>query len=192
MHALLLGLVKKEVTIILDPKNNDDENCLIKDHNKLKSRLKSTVLPSDCGRLPTNILERVTLDSFTAQQWQIFANVYARACFFELLPAKNYRCLVLLCEVVEICSKGLVNKKEVLQLAQKLQQHHILFGELYGKWQMSINNHMSLHLADTINDYRPCHTFWCFAFEWMNGILSGVPTSGRCIEKEYFSKFIQQ
>eukprot|EP00794_Sanderia_malayensis_P014801 gene14801-16338_t len=56
MHALLLGLVKKEVTIILDPENNDDGNCLIKDHNKLKSRLKSTVLPSDCGRLPTNIL----------------------------------------------------------------------------------------------------------------------------------------
>eukprot|EP00112_Aurelia_sp_Birch-Aquarium-sp1_P004736 Seg15388.1 transcript_id=Seg15388.1/GoldUCD/mRNA.D3Y31 product="hypothetical protein" protein_id=Seg15388.1/GoldUCD/D3Y31 len=41
--------------------------------------------------------------------------------------------------------------------------------------------------------YGPCHTFWCFASERLNGTLTGMPSSGRCIEKELFNRFsIQQ
>ena len=48
-----------------------------------------------------------------------------------------------------------------------------------------------LHFPDIIKDFGPPHSFWCFSFERMNGVLSGIPSSNRYIELEYFTKFLQ-
>ena len=192
MHALLLGLVKKEITLLLSDTINDDEEPIVSDIDRLRKRIKDMELPSDCGRLPTNLMEKATLDGFTAQQWFTFATVYARPCFFELIPEKFYQSLVLLCEIVESSSKYRISTEEIVILSNKIQEHHKLFSAIYGKWNVSINNHMVLHLPETMLYFGPCHTFWCFASERMNGIITSLPTSGRSIEKEFFHKFARQ
>eukprot|EP00112_Aurelia_sp_Birch-Aquarium-sp1_P018827 Seg4553.3 transcript_id=Seg4553.3/GoldUCD/mRNA.D3Y31 product="hypothetical protein" protein_id=Seg4553.3/GoldUCD/D3Y31 len=149
-------------------------------------------MPSDCGRLPSSTMDRTGLDGFTAQQWLLFAIVYARPCFYELISIKSYECLKLLCEIVEICARYQISSEQLAQLKTKLHLHHTLFGKLYGKWSVSINHHMALHLPETITNFGPGHGYWCFGAERLNGALTALPTSGRMIEKEIFLKFIMQ
>ena len=50
---------------------------------------------------------------------------------------------------------------------------------------------MCLHIPDIILDYGPPHTFWCFAYERMNGMLAGTPNSNRCVELEVANRFLR-
>lgn len=192
MHALMLGLIKKEASIHFDDDTNSDtSNFAITQEKKeiLKKRLKSIKMPSDCGRLPTTILDKASVEGTTAQQWLLYAKVYARPCLVNLLPLDSYKCMKLLCEITDIISKHMITQDDILTLEMKVQQHHKLFCRLYGKWKMSINNHMMLHMANSLKDFGPSHTFWCFGYERMNGILVGVPSSGRSVEKELIKRF---
>ena len=55
----------------------------------------------------------------------------------------------------------------------------------YGKWAITVNYHMSLHIPDIISDFGPPNTFWCFSYERVNGTLAGTtPNSNRNIEVE--------
>eukprot|EP00112_Aurelia_sp_Birch-Aquarium-sp1_P000585 Seg1056.2 transcript_id=Seg1056.2/GoldUCD/mRNA.D3Y31 product="hypothetical protein" protein_id=Seg1056.2/GoldUCD/D3Y31 len=191
MHDIMLGLVKKEMSILLDSDGN--ENSLDdKQKASLKNRLRGMELPTDCGRLPYTILDKTGLDGFTAQQWQIFAIVFARPCFYGLLTDKAFQCLRLLCEIVELCSKNRITEQDIHSLKLKLMKHHILFKSLYGKWHVTVNQHMALHLPETISKFGPCHGYWCFGSERLNGTLGALPSSGRSIEKETFNRFVLQ
>lgn len=192
MHALLLGLVKKEVMFLLETGENNPAIMSQRAVNTFQKRLKSIEMPSDCGRLPNSILEKSSVDGFTAQQWLLFALVYARPCFYDLIPRDHYKCLVLLCEIIEECYKCQIGQEEIAVLEEKVRSHHKMYEKLYGKWAVSINNHMVLHLCETIQRYGPCHSFWCFAAERMNGMLTGLPNSGRSVEKELFNRFSAQ
>ena len=56
-----------------------------------------------------------------------------------------------------------------------IHDHHQLFCREYGKWSVSVNYHMSLHLPEMITDLGPPQAFWCFGYERMNGYLAGTP-----------------
>ena len=60
------------------------------------------------------------------------------------------------------------------------------------KWEVTINCHMALHIADVVSDYGPPHVYWCFAYERMNGILTGTPNSNRNIEPQILRNILQQ
>ena len=192
MHALMLGLIKKEAGIhFSEDQNNENSNFAIQGEQRktLKRRLKSIQMPSDCGRLPMSILDKASVDGITAQQWLLYATVFARPCLLGLLPPATYNCMKLLCEVTDILTKHILSDDDMVNLECKIQDHHKLFCKVYGKWNVSINNHMMLHIVRTITDFGPAHVFWCFGFERLNGILVGVPSSGRNIEKELIERF---
>ena len=46
-------------------------------------------------------------------------------------------------------------------------------------------------LRSPITDLGPPHSFWCFAFERMNGALAGAPNSNRCVEVEVANRFLR-
>eukprot|EP00112_Aurelia_sp_Birch-Aquarium-sp1_P005247 Seg1595.2 transcript_id=Seg1595.2/GoldUCD/mRNA.D3Y31 product="hypothetical protein" protein_id=Seg1595.2/GoldUCD/D3Y31 len=193
MHALLLGLVKKETEMLLEQDTSAQNYNLAVPLNQRKEfqrRLKSIHVPSDCGRIPIGLEEKRGLDGFTAQQWLLFALIYARPAFYGLIPQRAYDCLQVLCKMAEICAKHKINANDINNLATYTMDHHKRFCALYGKWKISINNHMMLHLPETLKNFGPCHVFWCFAFERMNGILTDVPSSGRAPEKELLKRFL--
>ena len=195
MHALLLGLIKKEATILLQQDTSSDNFKFAVPLNKrdeLRRRIKAIQIPSDCGRIPASLADKASLDGFTAQQWLLFAIAYARPVFFGLIPSAAYECLKVLCRITEKCTTHRLLRSDINELRELILKHHRLFCRLYGKWSISINNHMMLHLPDTLAKFGPSHVFWCFAFERMNGILVGVPSSGRIPEKEMFLKFLRQ
>lgn len=75
-------------------------------------------LPYDVGRLPSTIFDSSSTDSIscTAQQWKNYAIVYARPYLYKLLPDSDYKCLVALCQVVELVSQPAFTADDVSNL----------------------------------------------------------------------------
>lgn len=49
-----------------------------------------------------------------------------------------------------------------------------------------------LHLKNSLTDYGPVYSFWCFAFERYNGILGSYHTNTKRIEPQIMRKFFNQ
>lgn len=49
-----------------------------------------------------------------------------------------------------------------------------------------------LHLKNSLTDYGPVYSFWCFAFERYNGILGSYHTNNKRIEPQIMRKFFNQ
>ena len=185
MHTFLLGMVQNEVKLCL-------QNILDSKLAEVYKRMQSIRLPYDIGRLPTNIKGADGLSGLTAQQWKNFACVYARPCFSGLLPDKFFKSLSLLCEIVVHITKPIMSEEDIETLYRLIHEHHKRFAAAYGKWDISINYHMALHICDIISDYGPPHGYWCYAYERMNGYLSEIPNNGRNIESQIMVKLLQQ
>ena len=176
MHTILLGMVHNEIKLIIS-------TLTVNQLSEFYSRIKAVKIPYDLGRLPTN-LNGDSLAGLTAQQWKNFACIYARPCLVGLLEGRAYKSLCLLCEIVELIVKPVITRDEIATLYRLLNEHHKQFAKVYGKWEVTINYHMALHIADVVSDYGPPHVYWCFAYERMNGILTGTPNSNRNIEPQ--------
>ena len=61
--------------------------------------------------------------------------------------------------------KPVICDEEVSSLYRILNEHHKLFAAVYGKWHVTINYHMALHIPDVIADFGPTHGYGCFAYE---------------------------
>ena len=136
MHAVLLGLIKKETDIHLEQDTSSDNYAYAlksKDRETFRKRMKNVEMPSDCGRLPNNILEKTNLDGVSAQQWLLYPLIYTRVCLLNLIPLEAYIHMKLLCEITEIITKHQITHVGILTLKDLLQKHHKLFHKLYGK-----------------------------------------------------------
>ena len=185
MHTFLLGMVKRETELNVNMMNNLQKEEFIR-------RIKSIQMPYDVGRLPNNIFDQGTgMSGVSAAQWKLYIVCYARPCLYKLLPSEHYKCMVLLAEIVSIITSPVLNHDMVVTLYRLQQDHHQLFCKLYGKWSITVNYHMSLHIPDLILDLGPPQSFWCFAYERLNGILAGTPNSKRSVEVEVANRFIQ-
>lgn len=132
-------------------------------------------LPYDIGRLPSNIFENDSLNGVSAAQWKTYITTCARPCMYNLIPKQNYRCLVLLSEIVVAISSP-------AQIAVRASQPILT---------VTVNYHMCLHIPDIISEFGPPNSNWCFAFERMNGVLAGTPNSNRSIELEVTNRFVR-
>ena len=52
--------------------------------------------------------------------------------------------------------------------------------------------HLHLHLKDSIKDYGPVYSFWCFAFERFNGVLGSYHTNNIRIEPQIMRRFFNK
>lgn len=185
MHTFLLGLVRRETELNLDLLN-------IAQHREFTRRVKSIRIPYDVGRLPSNVFDDSECNSgITADQWKTYICSYARPCMYKLLPQWPYKSLVLLAEIVTLVVSPVLSIDDIATLYRLLHEHHQLFCRIYGKWKLTINYHMSLHLPDMIVDFGPPHSFWCFSYERMNGHFAATPNSNRSIEVEVANRFIR-
>lgn len=185
MHTFLLGMVQRETELNLKLMTTAQNEEFVR-------RVKSMRVPYDLGRLPNNIFDKgERVDGITAAQWKLYIIVYARPCLLKLLPPRAYKCIVLLSEIVTLLCSPVFTLDNITTLYRLLHEHHQLFCQFYGKWVVTVNYHMSLHLPDMICDLGPPHSFWCFPYERMNGILAGIPNSNRNIELEVANRFIK-
>ena len=90
-----------------------------------------------------------------------------------------------------LCSR-IISLKKAHEAHQCFSQFLRLHESLYGVDNCTINMHLHLHLEDCIRDYGPVYSFWCFAFECLNGILGDYHTNNKYIESQMMDKFLQQ
>ena len=121
-----------------------------------------------------------------------FACIYARPCFIELIPDRAYLSMLLLCQIVELILQPVMSDENIATLYKLLHDHHKCFKAAHGKWEVSINYHMALHIPDLIAVFGPPHGYWCFGYERINGFLAEFPNSNINIEPQIMNRILLQ
>lgn len=183
MHNLFLGTGKHMLEIWMD-KNILSRNNLL----EIEILVNKFHMPSDIGRLPTNISSGY--GGFTANQWRRWITIYSPVVLKSMLPRDHLQCWLLYVRACNIlCSRFIqitdVNTADLL-LLQFCRKCEIL----YGSDACTANFHLHLHLKESFLDFG--HAFWCFAFERFNGVLGSYHTNNRAIEVQLMRIFCQE
>ena len=185
MHNLFLGSAKHYVKAIWLDRNiiNPSQFPLI------QSRVDSTTVPADIGRIPHKIMSGFA--SLTADQFKNWVVYYSIIALHGILTHDNLECwrhFVLACRI--LCSNQLKQDQIILgdalllQFCKRTQR-------LYGPQSVTPNMHMHCHIRDCILDYGPLHGFWLYSFERYNGLLGEFPNNNRSIELQLMNRFIR-
>tara|TARA_B110000881_G_C18591011_1_gene527951 strand:- start:147 stop:2789 length:2643 start_codon:yes stop_codon:yes gene_type:complete len=183
MHNLFLGTAKRMFTLWLD-----SGILSVNSLNTLKLRIERLKIPTDIGRIPSNIASNYS--RFTAEEWKNWTMYYSPFVLRDMLEEAHYNCwqkFVLACTLM---CKPFITPYEI----RKAHGLFFAFGthvqRLYGREVITPNMHMHGHLADCVLDYGPVQAFWCFAFERFNGAISDLPTNRRSIAVQYMHRIL--
>ena len=182
MHNLFMGTAKHVLNIWMD-KGQLPHKAI----GTLQKKIKKFSIPSDMGRLPCNLS---TFSGFTANQWKNWILVYSSVVLKDIIPVADYNCWLLFVRACSLLVSGAITTDDIEMADEFLFLFCTQFQELYGEQSCTFNMHLHLHLRDSLRDYGPLHSFWCFSFERYNGILSGYHTNKRGIEEQLMKKFL--
>jgi len=135
--------------------------------NKLK-------LPSDISRIPNKIATREGFSGFTADQWKTFILIYATTITWDLLKEEDRKILSYFVRACNILVCRIISKSTLNEVHEYLLSMVKLIENNYGPKKISPNLHLCLHICECALDYGPLYSFWCYSFEWMNGLLGNT------------------
>ena len=183
MHKLFLGLAKHTVSIWKDKywtRNSDTESI-----QEVVDRFQ---VPSDIGRIPSRI--SAGFSGFTADQWKHWTLLYSLVALKGRIPVADYDLWKMFVEACSIICSPVITRESIQKAHELLVRFCVTFQELYGSSSCTINMHLSCHLQQCIQDFGPAHTFWCFGFERMNGVLGSFSTNNRSIEVQLMRRYV--
>ena len=138
------------------------------------------------------MLEKMSARGLKAQQWKNFIVTYARVCLWNIVPYQLYDIVKCLAEVIEIMLKDPITRQEVDEMSTLLHKHHALYAKYFGKFEVSVNYHMALHIPEVIRNWGHPTSWWCFPYERHIGMLGEVNTSRKTVEEEIFRNFVMR
>ena len=185
MHNLLLGTAKHMMRIWTKHGILDYHHFEI-----IEDRVKCITTPKDVGRMPLKISS--SFSGFTADQWRNWTTIFSSVCLKGVLPQAHLNCWLLFVKACILLCSRIISKPSVISADLFLLQFCKKFQQLYGSDECTPNMHMHLHLKESILDYGPVYSFWCFAFERFNGILGAYQTNNRQIGPQIMQKFIYE
>ena len=100
----------------------------------------------------------------------------------DVLPAAHFRCWLLFVRACSILSQRILSISDVDTADMLLETFCKTVEQLYGKEKCTPNMHLHLHLKQCLIDFGPSHAFWCYSFEWCNGILGSFLTNNKSVE----------
>ena len=83
-----------------------------------------------------------------------------------------------------------MNEADIL-LMQFCKTFQELYNNYYGDKKCTPNMHLHCHLHQTILDYGPAHSSWCFAFERFNSIFESFQKNWIHPEVQLMAKFLR-
>ena len=183
MHNLFLGTAKHMIHNVYIKHGFLDKQAI----DRIHKRIEKVVLPSNLGRMPTQIDSRAT---YTAEQWKNWTIYFSIFCFHDLLSKPQIECwrhFVLACRY--LCKKTLT-ETDITIADSLLLRFCSRTEQLFGSNVVTPNMHMHGHLSECVRDYGPLHAFWLFSFERYNGLLGAQPNNNRSIEMQLMKRFI--
>ena len=164
MHNLLLGTAKHTIEVW---KQNGvlDSKCF----SIIQQKVDSFIAPPDIGRVPSKISSGFS--GFTADQWKNWTIFFSLFALNDIIERPHYSCWNLFVKACYLLCCRSITETQLQEGDQFLMGFCVRFAELYGQEKCTINMHLHGHLVECIEDFGPVYSFWCFAFERMNGIL---------------------
>ena len=184
MHNLFLGTAKHMFKVWLELE-------LISRHGLgvIDEFISNFSVPNNVGRLPLHMSSNHSC--FKAAQWSIWTTIYSPVVLRNILPTDHYKSWLLFVRACSLLTQRIIRISDV----QTADQLLILFcksvEQLYGYQYCTPNMHLHVHLKDTLLDFGPLHSTWCFAFERYNGYFGNIPNNKHCIEVQFMKTFLK-
>ena len=137
----------------------------------MKKKAKEIKVPADIGRIPYKISTGEGFSGYTADQWKTFIMIYATPIMWDLLDEPDRRILANFVRACFLLTTRIIDNNALDEAHSRLLMVARLVEENYGPAVITPNIHLSLHITECCRDYGPLHSFWCYSFERMNGIL---------------------
>ena len=183
MHNLLLGTAKHIIDIW------KERNILFKnDFDKIQEKVDSFISPADIGRVPLKISSGFA--GFTADQWKNWTVLYSLYALKDILPWQHYNCWHLFVKVCFLLCRRNITLDQLSEANSRIFEFLRAFKNLYGAEKCTLNMHLRGHLVECVEDFGPVYSFWCFAFERMNGVLGAYHTNTHHISVQYMRRFL--
>uniref|UniRef100_A0A1X7VF95 Uncharacterized protein n=1 Tax=Amphimedon queenslandica TaxID=400682 RepID=A0A1X7VF95_AMPQE len=183
MHNLLLGTAKHCVEV-WKQKGMTSSQVLV----DIQKKVGSFSCPSDVGRIPSKI--QSSFSGFTADQWRSWTVLFSLFSSKGIIPANDYNCWLLFVKACDLLCRRSLTAFELNNADAYIMEFCNKFVTLYGKEHCTINMHLHGHLNECISDYGPVYSFWCFAFERMNGVLGSYDTNNHNISIQLARRFL--
>ena len=183
MHNLLLGTTKKIIQIWKDLNIVDS-----KAFDAIQEKVDSFICPPDIGRVPYKISSGFS--GFTAEQWKNWTIFFSLFALKDVIPWQHYNCWHLFVKACFLLCRRSITETQLNDADGYIMDFCKKFVDLYGAEHCTINMHLHGHLSECVKDYGPVYSFWCFAFERMNGILGSYHVNNHHISIQFMRKFL--
>ena len=185
MHNLFLG-TSKHVMEVWQKENLITASDLV----IIQERVNSMNPPPDIGRIPSKISSN--FNDFTADEWKNWTIIYSIYALHDTLPASELKMWELFVKACSIVCCRVITEEDVKLVHRLLLEFNNCFERLHGPDYCTINMHLHCHLAETILNFGPIYSFWCFPYERYNGILGSYSTNNHVINVQVMRKFLLQ
>ena len=166
MHSVLLGLVRRFLTLWFDPKFSSESYSASNLIDVADKRLAAIKPPYFIKRMPTSIKDHS--QHWKASECRSWLFFYSVPVLFGLLKKEIFEHYLLFVEAIYILNLQSLSHQELLHAEELLIKFCCLFSSLYGARHMSANLHQLLHLHDTVKQLGPLWVYSCFCFESIN------------------------
>ncbi|KAF9521370.1 hypothetical protein CPB83DRAFT_742670, partial [Crepidotus variabilis] len=124
---------------------------------------------------------------FKAEEWRSFCLVNLPITLTRLwgiLPkeSRQYQMLenyMLLVNAIKIATSRSISHEMISSYEQYMLRYLQGFLRLYPHKNLTPYQHLSLHFGDHLRRFGPTHSWRCYAFERMNGLVQGLPSNSR-------------
>ena len=182
VHNLFLGTAKRVFDKWVE--NGVISNADLK---KIQERIELFRVPSDLGRLPSNIASN--RGGYTASQWKNFVLLYSMYVLKGIVPQSHlsyWQSFVLGCKY--LC-QPCISKTDLIIADRKLLDFVKAYERENGNASVSPNMHLHMHIRESVQNFGSVYGFWLFSCERFNGILGAFHSNGREIEVQIMRKF---
>lgn len=184
MHNLFLGTGKHMFSVWIEL------GLLSKsDLSSIEKVSKTFVVPRNVGRLPLNIGSNYS--GFKAAQWSTWITIYSPVVLKQVLPDPHYNYWLLFVRACVILTQRIIKVSDVNTADKLLENFCKQVQQECGAKYCTPNMHLHLHLKDTLLNFGPAHSTWCFSFERYNGILGSISTNSKSIESQFLNRFVR-
>lgn len=184
MHNLLLGTSKHMFCLWIE------QGLITKEHlQQFDLVIQHFVVPDNIGRLPTQIKSNYL--SFKAAQWSSWTQIYSAVLLKGILPNDHYKCWLLFVRATTILCQRIIRITDIETADMLLEKFCRTTENLYGRAHCTFNMHLHLHVKQTLLDFGPAHSTWCFSFERYNNILGSVETNNKSVESQFMMNFLK-
>lgn len=176
MHLVCLGVVKKLINIWMTGAGSYQTKLSGNEQNRISCRMLNIarLTPSEFARTSRSLKN---FGQFKATEFRTFLLYTGPVVLKDILYEEAYKHFILLHVAITICSSD--HFKQYLDIAEEILDIFVdMFGDLYGKEQMSYNVHSLKHLVNDVKCSGNLNNFSAFPFESKLGQIKRQIKSG--------------